>query len=1143
MLALQLLGPVVLCREGVSLPLTIRKTAALLVLLALDGSASRARIAALMWPGLDEPVGRRNLRRELARLREMGAQDAVRVEGDRLALSPEVNVDASVFRQAMQAGHVAAGLELWRGPLADGLTLDDAQDFMDWLTPHRERLQAMRQQALHHAAASAQALGDTDAALSLFQQLLADDPLQEHHHRAVMRLLSAAGRREAALAQFRRCCDLLRDELGLLPMAETEALAAALRGDAPTTIRDGVRDGIHDIAAVATVSFAPGGLLPAALPFVGRQAEVASLEAAWRQGATVVIEGQAGVGKTRLALDVASALGPFALVRCQPGDAEVPYAAFSRALNDLCGQPPDRPTLASAGLAPWAIDELARLLPGLGAPAPAIRSAEAQARFFEACMQAWRGLATDNFDVVLLDDWHLADPASLALLVQVVQKRRDSGLQGAREWLVMRPEWNPAPFQRLWEESPPVHLHLQTLDEAAVLDLVRQLSGASEPVRFAARLQHATGGNPFFLAETLRLLVDTALLYLNADGRWSTPFDADTEDYRELPLPASVRDAVLARVRRLPQAAHRLLEAASLAAEPWAPGMLAAACALSELEATLALEQALEAALVQERTEGGYGFTHDLARQALEASLSPQRRRLVHRRLALAAEAAGEPAAVAALHHEASGDLRRAAPLRMAAGDQAERLQDVLQAVEHWRRGLADDPTPTVAARLHRRLMRSLRWIGQPEDSEAQVDALRRLAQGGSLSPADQRDAWIDIAGLLARSERSAEAMNLLDTVGRGGTPLQQSLAHLFRVDALRGLGEIEASRQAAHALLADAHLPNSKRADLLDALVLTEQQAGRFEAALPLLGQAEALCRQMGDHFGSARGLYRRGQLLINLGDFDEAEVALRTGLVTARRMGMNTNVVAFLQSLCEVYQARGEMDALLATAQEAWTPPLGPPPGLVCLLFRAAFVQAHSARGEWDAAWPHARSMAESLFGLTPPLRLQVAVYLPLELFALMGDPETARRLRAELAADLVDGVAELVEVQRLHFVRFALVAGDTMAARQELQAMPAPSTMRSAIQRARWQVAEAATLLDEGHVDTALSALPEIGSAIDPELQARALAVRVRAESVLDRPLSSDTLAEARRLLDRPGLHAVAARALRDALVRHGVAGPMP
>ena len=74
------------------------------------------------------------------------------------------------------------------------------------------------------------------------------------------------------------------------------------------------------------------------------------------------------------------------------------------------------------------------------------------------------------------------------------------------------------------------------------LELLQRLSGAERPERFAARLGHATAGNPFFLAETLRHLAEQQLLSVGRDGLWCTPFDDATQDYRELPVPASVPD-------------------------------------------------------------------------------------------------------------------------------------------------------------------------------------------------------------------------------------------------------------------------------------------------------------------------------------------------------------------------------------------------------------------------------------------------------------------------------------------------------------------------------------------------------------------------------------------------------------------------
>jgi hypothetical protein len=187
--------------------------------------------------------------------------------------------------------------------------------------------------------------------------------------------------------------------------------------------------------------------------------------------------------------------------------------------------------------------------------------------------------------------------------------------------------------------------------------------GAPSRGAFSALLARATDGNPFYMAETLRHLVERGLLTAAADGGWRTPFDDSTAGYEELPLPDSVRSAVTARVQRLPERARRVLQAAALADEPFDAWLLAPACALSEVEAALALEDALQARLLRDIDGGGLGFAHQLVQQSLEATLDNARRRSVHRRLALGAIAAGAPPARIAAHHEAGGEPRRAAPL------------------------------------------------------------------------------------------------------------------------------------------------------------------------------------------------------------------------------------------------------------------------------------------------------------------------------------------------------------------------------------------------------------------------------------------------------------------------------------------------
>lgn len=1006
MLALHLLGPVELRRDGQLHPLAVRKTAALLVLLALGGPALRPRVASLLWPALDESTGRRNLRRELARLRDLGVGDAVVAEGDRLSLATDVVLDTARFREALRNEDPRSALAWWRGAMAEDLVIDDAPPFADWLAEEREHWRGAWREAMAQAAARDEAEGRSDAALERLDRLLADDPLQERHHLGAMRLLAAGGRREEALARYQRCRDLLQSELGLAPMAETEALAQALRG-APAAP-----------APAAAAVRAPGARLPAVLPFVGRAAELAALEAAWRGGGALLLVGDGGVGKTRLALDFAAARGAVAHVGCRPGDAERPYAALTRALRLLAGPDP-----AGADLPRWVRHELARLVPAFGPVPEPLRSAEERMRFFEAVAIAWTTLAEGDFDAVLLDDWHLADAASQALLGHVAQRRREQ--RGAtREWLLLRPELDAAALRRLADDLQATTLALPPLAETEVLDLVRQLSGAASPERFAARLQRSTGGNPFFVTETLRHLAEQRWLQADDQGVWRTPFDDATQDYRELPLPAGVREAVLGRVQRLGSAAVRVLEAAALAGEPFGPELLAPACALSELDTVLAIEQALQSRLLREHEAGGYAFAHDLVQQALDASLTPERRRLAHRRLALGAEAAGASPSAIARHHEASGDLARAAPFRLAAGDAAQHLHALAEAVEQWRRGLAYQPARELAVQLHARLGRALRWLGDVDGARAEVQALQALVP--SLAPDVAFDALLEGASTLIQIHLAPDALPMLDALPPAPDALRAARATLRRVEALRETGRLDDARRLAEPLRAGSELHGAERAELLDAMVMIEWRSQRPPAALALLAEASALSARLGDEAGVVRCHYRRAQILEQTGDLDGAEAENRQGLEASRRLGRTGNTLAFLQALCDVYLARGDWALVVETVHQARQPPIGPPRGLLAYVLAAAMATALHALGQAEAAWSEAQPALEQLLQLPEHQRVEAALLLPLRLLAERGERAALDRLARRLLPLVAEAGDEGQRLQQA--LRAALGAGAT-------------------------------------------------------------------------------------------------------------------
>jgi len=1135
MLTLELLGPTRLCRDGTPLALGVKKTRALLVLLSRSGPLPRTRVVALLWPHLDESSARRNLRRELARLRESGAAEAVVAKGETLALAPAVTLDTDAFVAALAAGRPDDALDHWRGPPADGLMLDDAQAFEDWLATERMQLQGLRQRALEASATLHEAQGRPDQALMRVEQLLGDNPLQEQHHRDAMRLLVALGRREAALAQFERCRSLLELELGLKPMAQTVALWKALRVSKATE---------EQFPLGARQLQLPPPLLPAVLPFVGRSAEVDLLEAAWTGGRTVMIEGDAGVGKSRLAIEFAASHGPYALARCRSGDSELPYAAFSRALRTLMG---------SAGaiddLPPWVRDELARLLPEVGTPPMTLSNSAEHARFLEACAMAWLRLAGPSFDAVILDDWHHADAASRTLLGLVAQRRHDSGGAGAREILVYRDELDAPARQamlRLRDDVQARHLALQALPPSSVLELLQLLSGTQHPTRFATRLAQATGGNPFFLAETLRHLAEQGLLAADANGIWRTPFDDATLDYRELPVPAGVRDAVLARVQRLPDAAARVIEAAALASEPFAATLLAPACALSEIDTVLAIEQAVQVRLLREHEAGGYAFEHDLVRQALDSALSPTRRHLVHRRLALGAEAAGAPAATVALHHEASGDVARAVVHRLAAGDAAQRVHALAEAAGHWLQALRDQPAPGQAMLLHRRLLRTTYMLDQREASAEHARALLALVEDDRLTTHERAEALLAVARHRHEVAEPFDSLDLLDRLPAAMDEHQQAQAMAARAAALRGCGQIEAARAAARAALLMPGLKGVERGNLIDALAVSEQRAGRIREALVQVEAAVAVCTQLGDMHGVARGMYRRGTFMIELGDLDAAVLELQRGASCCERFGFARVHRGILYSLCCAYSAQTQPALMLATAERGRAFGQGLAPDNLHVMFLTALVEAHIALGQLGSAWECAREAVAAAVAMTLPFFAASTARTCLELLTVLGAHDDASRLLAPLDEEALRQMPQVVGEMWVVRAQSALRVGELAAARVALSEVADIDANEMPRQRSRLLLARAEMAWAEGDTALALTMLPDAqAQGMNDEMRLYALALRVRVEAGQGE-LQAGSVAAAQALLSRPGCHAMAALALHRALAaahRAGAVGVPP
>lgn len=345
-----------------------KKALGLIAYLALEGPASRARLADLLWSENDEESARHNLRVELHRLRKTVLRDYLHADEKTVGLRGPLDSDVAQFQALLERGEVEGALELYRGPLLAELELPGATGFAEWLEGWREQLGRQRRRALLYRAENLEIRGDWRGALEIHLQLLAEDDLQERHHREVMRLHYLLGEREAALERFERLKGTLRQELGLEPLPETADLARQIRSAQALS---------PPVVAPQTPTLA--------VPLRAREEAWERIEAAWAARQLVVLTGEPGVGKSRLARDFALSKGPLQTNQGRPTDLGVPFATLSRAVREMLQENP------GLELPAWARLELSRLVADLAQIDPASLSNQAGLKLLAAVAQEKAG--------------------------------------------------------------------------------------------------------------------------------------------------------------------------------------------------------------------------------------------------------------------------------------------------------------------------------------------------------------------------------------------------------------------------------------------------------------------------------------------------------------------------------------------------------------------------------------------------------------------------------------------------------------------------------------------------------------------------------------------------------------------------------
>jgi class 3 adenylate cyclase len=391
-----------------------------------------------------------------------------------------------------------------------------------------------------------------------------------------------------------------------------------------------------------TVALPPALVQRGEFPFSGRAKEAELLVGAFSVVSTggtrvVLVCGEPGIGKTRLAAEVANAVanlgGAILAGRCDEM-VGAPYQPFREALSFQLSQHGGAAMLGSVR------GELVRLLPELGSVVPGLPpplSADPDAErllLFQAVASWLSEVAADRPVLLVLDDLHWADMGTLLLLRHLVANQpvprllvvgtyRDTDLDRAHPLSGMLGE-----LRRRAEVS---RISLDGLEAAEVTELVAGAAGHElheEGVALALALEAETGGNPFFISEVLRHLVESGAI-VATDGRWQAAGST-----QEPLLPEGIKEVVGKRISALPEATQQALTAASVIGVDFDLEVLATVTDTDEDDLIDALGSALGAHLVAETGVGRYRFAHALVRSTLHEELSTTRRARLHRSVA-----------------------------------------------------------------------------------------------------------------------------------------------------------------------------------------------------------------------------------------------------------------------------------------------------------------------------------------------------------------------------------------------------------------------------------------------------------------------------------------------------------------------------